>query len=118
MKDASPTTIYLKDYAPFPFRVKNVNLTFQLDPLETRVISLVEFEPIAGESQNDLFLHGEDLRLIWAKIDGAAVSPQITKGGLSVQVPSASFVWECEVEIDPQNNTSLEGLIETSDLHF
>ena len=110
MKDASPTTIYLKDYAPFPFRVKNVHLTFQLDPLKTRVISLVEFEPIAGASQNDLFLHGEDLRLIWAKIDGAAVSPQITKDGLSVQVPSASFVWECEVEIDPQNNTSLEGL--------
>ena len=110
MKDASPTTIYLKDYAPFPFRVKNVHLTFQLDPLKTRVISLVEFEPIAGSSQHDLFLHGEDLRLIWAKIDGAAVSPQITKGGLSVRVPSASFVWECEVEIDPQNNTSLEGL--------
>ena len=110
MKDASPTTIYLKDYAPFPFRVKNVHLTFQLDPLKTRVISLVEFEPIAGASQHDLFLHGEDLRLIWAKIDGAAVSPQITKGGLSVRVPSASFVWECEVEIDPQNNTSLEGL--------
>ena len=110
MKEASPTTIYLKDYAPFPFRVKNVHLTFQLDPLKTRVISLVEFEPIAGASQHDLFLHGEDLRLIWAKIDGAAVSPQITKGGLSVRVPSASFVWECEVEIDPQNNTSLEGL--------
>ena len=110
MKDASPTTFYLKDYAPFPFRVKNVHLTFQLDPLKTRVISLVEFEPIAGSSQHYLFLHDEDLRLIWAKIDGAAVSPQITKGGLSVRVPSASFVWECEVEIDPQNNTSLEGL--------
>ena len=74
MKDASPTTIYLKDYAPFPFRVKNVHLTFQLDPLKTRVISLVEFEPIAGASQHALFLHGEDLRLIWAKIDGAAVT--------------------------------------------
>jgi len=110
VKDASPTTIYLKDYTPFPFRVKNVHLTFQLDPLKTRVISLVEFEPISSAVQNELFLHGEDLRLIWAKIDGTAVSPQITKDGLSVQVPSAGFVWECEVEIAPQNNTSLEGL--------
>jgi len=110
VKDASPTTIYLKDYTPFPFRVKNVHLTFQLDPLKTRVISLVEFEPISSAVQNELFLHGEDLRLIWAKIDGTAVSPQITKGGLSVQVPSAGFIWECEVEIAPQNNTSLEGL--------
>ena len=110
MKDASPTTIYLEDYAPFPFRVKNVHLTFQLDPLKTRVISLVEFEPISSAVQNELFLHGEDLRLIWAKIDGTAVSPQITKGGLSVQVPSSGFIWECEVEIAPQNNTSLEGL--------
>ena len=110
MKDASPTTIYLEDYTPFPFRVKNVHLTFQLDPLKTRVISLVEFEPISSAVQNELFLHGEDLRLIWAKIDGTAVSPQIAKGGLSVQVPSTGFIWECEVEITPQNNTSLEGL--------
>ena len=87
-----------------------MHLTFQLDPLKTRVISLVEFEPISSAVQNELFLHGEDLRLIWAKIDGTAVSPQITKGGLSVQVPSAGFIWECEVEIAPQNNTSLEGL--------
>ena len=82
MKDASPTTIYLKDYTPFPFRVKNVHLTFQLDPLKTRVISFVEFEPISSAVQNELFLHGEDLRLIWAKIDGTAVSPQITKDEL------------------------------------
>ena len=110
MKDASPTTIYLEDYASFPFRVKNVHLTFQLDPLKTRVISLVEFEPISSAVQNELFLHGEDLRLIWAKIDGTSVSPQIAKSGLSVQVPSTGFIWECEVEIAPQNNTSLEGL--------
>ena len=110
MKDASPNTIYLDDYAPFPFRIKNVHLTFQLDPRKTRVISLVEFEPIASPMQNTLFLHGEDLSLLWAKIDGEVVSPQIKNGGLSVQVPGRDFVWECEVEIAPQRNTALEGL--------
>ena len=41
MKDASPQTIYLKDYTPFGFRIDEVALTFRLDPSATRVISRV-----------------------------------------------------------------------------
>ena len=111
MKDASPNYHLSQGLRAFPFRVKNVHLTFQLDPLKTRVISLVEFEPIAGSSQHDLFLHGEDLRLIWAKIDGAAVSPQITKGGLSVRVPSASFVGNVRLRLTHKTTHRLRGYI-------
>ena len=45
MKDASPQTIYLKDYTPFGFRVDEVALTFRLDPSATRVHSSIKFRP-------------------------------------------------------------------------
>ncbi len=109
MRDAAPTTIYLKDYTPFGWDVRSVHLTFQLAPNSTRVLSRIEFAP-TEHAEKQMFLHGEQLTLISAKIDGAAVSPSLTEEGLTVEVPSAPFVWEAEVEIDPEGNTALEGL--------
>ena len=53
---------------------------------------------------------GEELSLIWAKVDGILVSPTKTKNGLTCKVPEETFVWESEVEIQPDTNTRLEGL--------
>ncbi|WP_281984156.1 aminopeptidase N [Thalassorhabdomicrobium marinisediminis] len=109
MKDASPQTIYLSDYRPFGYHVDTVHLTFRLHPTQTRVISRIAFRPNA-EAPGPFFLHGEDMRLISAKIDGVAVSPEVTDKGLTCTVPDAPFVWEAEVEISPRTNTALEGL--------
>jgi aminopeptidase N len=57
-----------------------------------------------------MFLHGEKLKLISAQIDGVPVTPTLTPEGLSCDVPTGPFTWEAEVEIDPANNTALEGL--------
>ncbi len=51
-----------------------------------------------------------DLRLISAAIDGVKVSPELTEGGLTCDVPNEPFVWEAEVEINPSANSALEGL--------
>jgi aminopeptidase N len=110
MKDASPQTIYLADYTPPPFLVENVHLTFRLSPENTRVISRIEFRPNPASSSREFFLHGEDLHLISAKIDGAKITPQVTPEGLTADVPDAPFIFEAEVEIDPAGNTALEGL--------
>ncbi|MBA86443.1 MAG: aminopeptidase N, partial [Rhodobacteraceae bacterium] len=110
MKDAAPQTIYLSDYAPFGYIVEKVELTFRLAPNATRVISRIAFRPNPDAQTQDFFLHGEQLHLIWAKIDGAEVSPQLTDQGLRCDVPDAPFVWESEVEISPATNTALEGL--------
>ncbi|PVA07039.1 aminopeptidase N [Thalassorhabdomicrobium marinisediminis] len=109
MKDASPQTIYLSDYRPFGYHVDTVHLTFRLHPTQTRVISRIAFRPNT-EAPGPFFLHGEDMQLISAKIDGVAVSPEVTDKGLTCTVPDAPFVWEAEVEISPQTNTALEGL--------
>ena len=109
MNDASPQTIYLKDYRPFGYIVEDVHLTFRLSPLATRVIAKIRFRP-NDAAPGAFFLNGQDLRLISAKIDGVAVTPDITEDGLTCAVPDAPFIWEAEVEIAPQANTALEGL--------
>ena len=110
MKDAAPKTIYLKDYTPFGFTVEEVHLTFDLAPGATRVKSRIRFAPRDGADDRRFFLHGEDLALIRAAIDGKEVQPTLTAEGLTCDVPDAAFTWEAEVEIDPAGNTALEGL--------
>ncbi len=110
MRDAAPTTIYLKDYTPFGFNVDDVHLTFDLSPRATRVTSRITFSPNPQVGDRTFFLHGEDLKLIRASIDSQAVTPDVTDKGLTCDVPDAPFVWEAEVEIDPAGNTALEGL--------
>ena len=109
MKDAAPQTIFLDDYRPFGFKVDNVHLTFRLSPKATRVISRITFTP-NGEAPGDFFLHGQEISLIWAKINGVQVDPDVTPLGLKCNTPDTTFVWEAEVEISPENNTALEGL--------
>ncbi|MEM7521950.1 MAG: aminopeptidase N, partial [Pseudomonadota bacterium] len=119
MRDAAPKTIYLSDYTPYPWTVETVDLTFTLDPHATRVHSTLRFVPNAAYSgpAQPMFLHGEDLKLISAKIDGAPVSPDLTAEGLTVAVPEGAFTWEAEVEIDPAGNTALEGLYQSNGMY-
>ena len=110
MRDASPQTIFLADYTPFGFRVEEVHLTFDLAPSATRVTSRIRFAPNLEASDTTFFLHGENLSLISAKIDGEPVTPTLTAEGLTCDVPSIPFTWEAEVQIDPAANTALDGL--------
>ncbi|RXV62723.1 aminopeptidase N [Roseovarius sp. A46] len=110
MKDAAPQPIYLRDYTPPAYLVDAVHLTFHLDPEKTRVVSKIAFRPNPGAVSRTFFLHGENLRLIGARIDGAAIAPEVTETGLTADVPDAPFTFEAEVEIDPAANTALEGL--------
>jgi len=110
MKDAAPQTIYLADYTPFGFIIESVQLTFHLHPTQTRVISKIAFRPNPDATDRTFFLHGQELSLVSAKIDGAPVTPTLSSDGLTCEVPDAPFVWEAEVVISPQTNTALEGL--------
>ncbi|WP_306115307.1 MULTISPECIES: aminopeptidase N [unclassified Roseovarius] len=110
MRDASPQTIYLKDYNPFGYAIDEVELTFRLHPTKTRVLSRIAFRPNPDATDRRFFLHGEELTLIRAAIDGAEITPEITEGGLTCPAPDAPFTWEAEVEISPATNTALEGL--------
>jgi len=116
---ATPRTIWLSDYTPPEYLIDHVHLTFRLAPKATRVISRITFRPnpeAQGLGEGALVLDGEDLRLIWAKIDGTALGEadyRLSETALTVpaaRLPEGGFVWEAEVEIAPQDNTALEGL--------
>jgi aminopeptidase N len=110
MKNSAPQTVRLSDYAPPPWLVDTVHLTFRLHPNETRVLSRIAFRPNPANPDPLFHLDGENLQLIRAMVDGTPVTPRVDDRGLTVAVPDAPFIWECEVEIDPEANTALEGL--------
>ena len=110
MRDAAPQTIYLSDYTPFGFEVQDVHLTFDLAPSATRVKARMRVVPDQSVPDREFFLHGEDLTLLSASIDGAPITPKVTDTGLTCAVPDTQFDWACEVQIDPATNTALEGL--------
>lgn len=106
----APETIFLKDYTQAAYLVEDVHLTFRLAPSATRVLARIRFAPNPAVTDRSFFLHGEQLKLISARIDGAPVTPDVTATGLTCDVPDAPFTWEAEVQIDPAANTALEGL--------
>ncbi|MEL6102457.1 MAG: aminopeptidase N [Pseudomonadota bacterium] len=110
MRDPSPKTIYLKDYKPFGYIVQEVHLTFDLAPTATRISARIRFSPNPETTDRSFFLHGEDLTLISAMIDGTDANPMVVDGGITCRVPDGPFTWEAEVEINPEANTALEGL--------
>ncbi len=110
MKDASPQTIYLKDYTSPAYLVDDVHLTFKLHPTKTRVISRIAFRPNPDNPDGQFVLHGEDLTLLWARINGQDWKPFTRDGVLTAGAPNEPFIWEAEVEINPSANTALEGL--------
>ena len=110
MSDSVPGKIYLRDYKPFGFLIDNVDLVFTLSPNATKVKSRISFLPNPVADDSDFFLHGENLKLVYAKIDGMEAQVSVSKTGLTCDVPERPFVWEAEVEINPIENTALEGL--------
>jgi len=94
--------------------VTAVHLTFRLAPNATRVLARLELQPNPARGQgHDLRLDGEGLRLIGARLNGAALNVTPDDTGLIIAahlLPQGDFTLETEVEIAPEGNFSLEGL--------
>ncbi|WP_226667641.1 aminopeptidase N [Microbulbifer aggregans] len=117
MKEAQPRTIYLKDYRVPDYLIDHTRLHFELEPQATLVKSTlsVRRNPAAenGGTLPPLWLDGVDLELLSVAINGELVPAQRYRelpGGLEIEVPGESFELEINTRIDPQANTSLEGL--------
>jgi aminopeptidase N len=118
-KDASPNTIYLEDYQPVPWTIRTVDLDFRLHEKGTRVISRLTLErnPAFSGEAKELRLDGEGLKSIWLRMDGNELhgdAYHVDDQGLTLIDPPEHFVLESEVELAPENNTTLEGLYRSS----
>ncbi|WP_114417280.1 aminopeptidase N [Marinospirillum perlucidum] len=113
--NASPQTIYLKDYLPPAFLVKKVELDFRLEPQNTVVTSRLYLSrnPVYPDPQAPLELKGQELKLLSIKLDDQPLGEEgyaIQADTLKLAGVPDNFVLETQVEINPENNTALEGL--------
>ncbi len=122
MLDATPQTIYLRDYTPPTFHIDTVALDFDIGDSECRVRSRLSCRrnPDADPA-SALSLHGEALTLCDIRLDGRTLSAadyETTDQGLVIPSPPERFELETEVSIHPDDNTQLMGLYRSKDGYF
>ena len=123
MRDASPQTVYLKDYTPPEFLIDQIDLTFELEEECTLVRSHLTLKrnPESASEQPALILFGEQLELLRIELNGIALDEKdyaLSSESLTVhEVPQhEKFSISIENRINPKANTALEGLYLSSSM--
>ncbi|WP_295512255.1 aminopeptidase N [uncultured Pseudoalteromonas sp.] len=107
---SKPQAQYLKDYQAPQFSIQHIDLRFELAPLQTSVQSTMTINR-TDESNSDLALDGVDLTLISVVVDDKAYDDYTLEDEkLIIHNLPENFILKIENHIDPQTNTSLEGL--------
>jgi aminopeptidase N len=110
-----PKEKFLKDYKPLDYFIREVELTFYLDPQKTRVCSKMKVNRNGGAK--NLELDGVGLKLVSVFLDGKNFTDyEVKETSLIIKDTPDNFILEIEVEINPQANTVLDGLYLSS--HF
>lgn len=106
----APTAKKRSDYQVPDFFIEQVDMTFWLEPTETRVLTRSKVRR-NGDHQRPLVLDGDDLELLKVSIDGIDINTyQCSEKQLSIAYDANEFELEIETQINPASNTSLEGL--------
>ncbi|MDO6426907.1 aminopeptidase N [Thalassotalea sp. 1_MG-2023] len=116
---ASAQARILADYRPSSFTITQTDLTFELDDHQTLVSNVMHIKRI-DQDATYLMLDGEHLTLKTININQqpvAAKDYQITESGLRISINPqlTEFVLSIDTQIDPANNTALEGLYKSGD---
>ncbi|KAE8677975.1 Puromycin-sensitive aminopeptidase [Hibiscus syriacus] len=111
----APKEIFLKDYKSPAYYFDTVDLKFSLGEEKTIVTSKITVFPSVEGSSSPLVLDGEDLKLISIKVDGKEGDYHLDSRHLTLpSPPQGKFTLQIDTEIQPQKNTSLEGLYKSS----
>lgn len=120
MKDAAPVTIHLKDYQKSPYQIETVYLELQLDPEKTEVKSTMIIHRSPGFGSNvPLELNGEDMTFLGLKVNDQEIEVndfELSEKGLKIKNLPQSFTLVIENQINPKDNTILEGLYASGDI--
>ncbi len=118
LKDATPKTIYLKEYTEPDYWIDKVDLRFELAPNDTKVSAELTLRRHENANANTpLVLNGEQLRLQSVAINQQMLNEndyEVNDETLTLYPNAEQFTVTTEVLIDPVNNTSLEGLYQSS----
>ena len=115
MREGNAPLIRREDYAPPPFWIRKVDLTFDLDPAKTLVINRMQVERNGEVAAGPLKLHGEDITLTRCLVNGESVSFRHEDGCLVIDnLPPEGFSLEIRNTCAPEKNTRLSGLYTSS----
>ncbi len=116
--EATPQTIYLKDYTPPAYLVDSLSLRFDLDEVATVVHARMRMhanpDAVAGQP---LRLDGQELALLAIRLNGRELDTcdyRIDAESLMLDSPPVEFELEIVTRINPSANTALEGLYTSS----
>jgi len=118
MREATPKTIYLKDYTPPAFLIERIDLDLNLRGDDAIVTGRLEVRrnPGSPDQGAPLALDGDELELMSVALDGTRLregSYTLTAEQLVVPGVPDRFSLETVSRIVPQKNTKLEGLYGT-----
>ncbi|MBB1383229.1 aminopeptidase N, partial [Shewanella sp. SR41-2] len=100
---------HLKDYTKPAFTISHVDLNVILDGKNTKVTAVSKVIR-NGEHQHDLVLDGEQLSLSTVKLNGVAANYRQHDNQLMISTDLNEFELEVVTLLDPEANSSLEGL--------
>jgi aminopeptidase N len=109
------TARYLSDYQVSDFSITTVDLTFELADTTTIVTNVMAIKR-ENKAAKQLILDGEQLKLLSLQINQQALPEscyQKDARQLTIKVKEDEFLLTIVTEIDPLNNTSLEGLFKS-----
>lgn len=119
MQTEEHRTIYRKEYQPAPYLIETIHLTFRLGEEHTEVTARTEIRknPAARDTGSRLKLDGEMLELLAISYNGTPLASDrydVHAKGLNIEVKDDVFILEITTRINPDANTSLEGLYRSS----
>jgi aminopeptidase N len=111
MREGTATLVRRDDYTAPSHWVRTVDLTFDLEPHKTLVISRLRVEPNTDRPGEPLRLDGEDIVLTRVLVNGESVSFRTEAGQLVLdKLPAEPFDLEIRNTCAPEKNTELSGL--------
>ncbi len=112
-KNESAREVFRADYEPYGWRLERATFRFEIAEA-TRVLSTLDFEPAkSAATARTIDLNGDKLELISIRLDGRQLDDgdyRFEDETLSIDVEGGPCRIEIEVEINPDENTALEGL--------
>ncbi len=113
-------TIHIEDYSSPAYTISKTKLEFDIFDTYVRVHTILNIEATAASSDGKLLiLNGERMKLLNVAIDDNPLPDDlyvVTDKTLIIQNVPEKFILKTEVEIDPYNNTWLDGIYKSGSI--
>ncbi len=108
-------TVYLADYKPSPYLVEDISLVIDLHETQTQVTATLKVrrQHDVADAAVPLVLNGRALTLKSVTLDGKVLTAddyQLAEESLTIPNVPEAFTLHTVVDINPKENTSLQGI--------